>query len=255
MDLGIKGKKAIILGGTRGIGRSIAEVLLDEGCDVGICARTPDQVEVAVKELSSRGKAIGAPIDIADGEALKAWIDQSAKDLGGIDILVSNATGAALGARAKDWQANLNIDVMGAVNAFEAALPYLEEAGQENGDASFVAIGSVGHVNARSPSAYGAMKAALIHYIKGVAKEYAPKKIRANVVSPGTIYFKGGAWGLVEESNPAYFKDRIAANPLGRMGKPEEIADATAFLSSPRSAFTTGISMVVDGGLTDAVNF
>jgi len=148
-----------------------------------------------------------------------------------------------------------DVDLMGAVRALEAARPFLEKAGAEHGDASFTMISSVSAAESSAPSAYGAMKAALIHFAKGVAREGAPRHLRCNVVSPGTIYFEGGVWGNTKAQAPDFFKTMIARNPTGRMGTPEEIAAATVFLASPLSAFTTGINMVVDGAITQRANF
>ncbi len=257
MDLGLKGKKAIVTGGTRGIGRAIAETLAAEGCDIAICARNTDQVTAAVAEIAaSHGvKTWGAPADIADGESLKSFITTAGKELGGIDVLVSNASALAIGNSEEAWEKGLSIDILGAVRSVEAATPMLKEAAKKNGDAAIIAIGSVSSVSATDASAYGAIKGAMVHYIKGISKELAGEHVRANVVSPGTVYFKGGVWHMVEENMPDLFKTTLARNPMGRMATPQDIANATAFLASPRSSFTTGINMLVDGAITDRVNY
>jgi 3-oxoacyl-[acyl-carrier protein] reductase len=256
MDLQLKGKKAIVIGASRGIGKAIAEALADEGCDVAICARGQAGVDAVVASLKAKGvKAIGGAVDIADGPALKDWITETAGALGGLDVLVSNASALTLGAGEEDWKAMYDLDLMGAVRSLEAARPFLEKAGAEHGDAAFIITSSVSAAEASTPSAYGAIKAALIHYAKGVAREGAPRHLRCNVVSPGTVYFKGGVWGVTEERAPDFFKMMIARNPTGRMATPEEIAAATVFLASPLSAFTTGINMVVDGAISQRANF
>jgi len=256
MDLGLKGKKAIVTGGTRGIGRAIAETLAAEGCDVAICARNADQVEEAVAALAVRGvTAWGASADIADGASLTAFIEGAGEALGGTDILVSNASALAIGNSEDAWEKGLAVDILGAVRAVEAARPRLLEAAEKAGDAAVIAIGSVSSVSATEASAYGAVKGALVHYVKGMAKQLAPRHVRVNAVSPGTVYFKGGVWHMVEENMPDLFKQTMARNPMGRMATPQDIADATAFLASPRSSFTTGINMIVDGCITDRVNY
>jgi len=256
MDMKLKGKKAIVMGGSRGIGRAIAELLADEGADLAICARNPDQVAEAVASLQGKGvKAYGAAVDIADGPALKSWIAEAASNLGGIDILISNASALTNTSTEADWKALFDIDVMGAVRSFEAAKPHLEAAAKAHGDAAFIMISSVSAAEAQRASAYGAIKAALIHYAKGLAREHAALKIRTNVVSPGTVYFEGGVWGNAAKAAPDFFKTMIARNPTGRMATPEEIASATVFLASPLSSFTTGINMMVDGAITTRVNF
>ena len=177
------------------------------------------------------------------------------KQFGGIDVLVSNASALVMGANPEAWQQLLNVDILGASAAFEAARPHLERSAAESGDASFVMISSVSAAETQNAQAYGAIKAAMIHYGKGLAKECAKKKIRVNVVSPGTIYFKGGTWNTIEQNAPQMFDATIKRNPLGRMGTPQEIADMTVFLASPVSSFTTGANVIVDGAITSRVNY
>jgi 3-oxoacyl-[acyl-carrier protein] reductase len=256
MDLQLKGKTAVITGASRGIGRSIAECFADEGVNLAICARDPDQVAAAVKALEAKGvKAFGQAADIADGPALKAFVTRAGEILGGIDILVSNASALVQGNAEDAWKAMFEIDVMGAVRSFEAARPFLEKAAADKGDAAFLITSSISAAETDNPNSYGAMKAAQIHYAKGVARENAPKKIRCNVVSPGTVFFEGGIWDNVKAGAPEFFDQMIKRNPTGRMATPEEVAAATVFLASPRSAFTTGINMVVDGAISRRANF
>jgi 3-oxoacyl-[acyl-carrier protein] reductase len=256
MDLDLKGKRAVVLGGTRGIGRAIAETLAAEGANVAICARNAEQVEEAVAALAKTGvRVTGAAVDIAKGEALKTWVEEAAKTFGGLDILVSNASALTMGAHAEAWESLLKIDILGAMNAFEAARPHLEKSAAERGDASAVFISSVSAAETQNGNAYGAIKAALIHYAKGLAREYAKRKVRVNVVSPGTVYFKGGVWQMIEQNMPDRYNQAMKSNPTGRMGTPQEIANAAVFLASPASSFTTGANLVVDGAITQRVNF
>jgi 3-oxoacyl-[acyl-carrier protein] reductase len=256
MDLHLKGKNAVILGGTRGIGRAIAETLVGEGANVAICARNADQVKDAVGELKSKGtKVTGGAVDIMDGAALKSWIAKAAGELGGIDILVSNAGAMAQGADPASWESNFKLDVLGAVNAFDAAYPFLEKAADKNKDAAFVIIASVSAAEADSAASYGPIYAALIHYAKGLARQHAKRGIRANVVSPGMVYFEGGVWNMVEKNMPDYFKTAMARNPTGRAATPQDIANATVFLASPASSYTTGVNLLVDGAISRRVNF
>ncbi|MBU4315854.1 MAG: SDR family oxidoreductase [Proteobacteria bacterium] len=256
MDLQLKGKRAIVTGGTRGIGRTIADTLANEGCHVAVCARNSDEISKTVEALKSKGvSAFGGVVDITDGRSLKDWIMKAGTELGGLDILVSNVGAMAMGADMASWEKNLRTDICGAVNAIETALPMLETSAKENGDAAIVAIGSAASVNATEPSSYGAIKGAIVHYIKGLAKQNAVKHIRANVVSPGMVYFKGGVWHRVEQGMPDFFKKSLAQNPMGRMASPQDIANAVVFLASPCSSFTSGINMIVDGAITDRVNY
>ena len=256
MDLQLNGKKALVLGGTRGIGRAIAETLADEGCDIGLCARNADQVAEAVGALTAKGvRATGAAVDIAEGEALKRWITETGTELGGIDILISNASALGIGNTEEVWNAGFQIDVMGAQRSAEAAMPFLEKAAAKHGDAAIVIIASIAAAQTDDISAYGAMKAALIHMTKGLGRANAPKHVRANVISPGTVYFEGGVWHMVEQTMPDFFKTTLERNVMGRMATPQDIANAAVFLASPVSSFTTGSNLVVDGAITRRVNY
>ncbi len=256
MDLGLKGKNAIVLGGTRGIGRAIAATLAGEGANVAVCARNADQVAATVAELKASGiKATGSPVDVTDGAALRGWIETAANELGSIDLLFSNAGAMAQGGDPASWEQNFRLDVLGAVHAFDAARPFLEASGAGSGDAAFVIISSISAAQADTASSYGPIKAALIHMAKGLARQYAKKKIRVNVVSPGTVYFKGGVWETIEKNMPERYKDAMSRNPTGRMATPQEIASAAVFLASPVSGFTTGSNLVVDGAISNRVNF
>jgi len=256
MDLGLKGRNAVVLGGTRGIGRAIADTLAGEGANVAICARHADVIASTVTELKAKGvKATGASVDITDGAALKSWISGVAQELGSVDMLFCNAGAMAQGGDPASWEQNFQLDVLGAVNAFEAARPFLEASGAKNGDASVIIISSISAAIADNTSSYGPIKAALIHMAKGFARQYAAKKIRVNVVSPGTVYFKGGVWHLREQNQPNVYQAALSRNPTGRMATPQDIANASVFLASPASSFTTGSNLIVDGAISNRVNF
>jgi 3-oxoacyl-[acyl-carrier protein] reductase len=256
MDFQLKNRNAVVLGGTRGIGRAIAETFADEGANVAVCARDARQIEETVRVLRDKGRrATGAAVDIADGPALRHWIESAGKELGGIDVLVSNAGAMAHGNDPKAWEANFRLDILGAVNAFDAARPFLERAGARYGDAGFVIISSVSAAESEWADSYGPIKAALIHWAKGLAHEHAKQHIRTNVVSPGMVYFKGGVWNRVEEERPEAFKEAMARNPTGRAATPQEIANAVVFLASPASSYTTGANLLVDGAISRRVNF
>ena len=253
MDLGLKGKKAIVTGGTRGIGRAISNLLVEEGCDIGVCARNAGQVEEAVAAFKAKGvKAYGSAVDVADGAALKAFISKTAEQLGGLDIFISNVSALGGGNDEAAWRKGFEIDVLGTVNGCETAVPFLEKSGA----GAIVVIGTTAAVEVVGPRrSYSATKAAILPYIKSLAANLAAKNVRANVVSPGTIYFKGGVWNMVEQNMPERYKDALARNPMKRMGTPEEVANAAVFLVSSRASFITGTNLICDGSITQRVQY
>jgi len=253
MDLGLKGKKALVTGGTRGIGRAIVELLADEGCDVALCARSAGPVAETVAALEQKGvRAWGGAIDVADLAALKGWVAAAAGALGGVDIFVANVSALAQGMDEDSWRRGFEIDVMATVFGCEAALPFLENSSA----GAIVVVGSTAMAEIYGPNrSYAAVKATLIPYVKGLARNLAAKNVRANVVSPGNVYFKGGVWSIAEERNPEFFRSMIARNPTGRMGTPQEVAHAVVFLASPRASFITGTNLIIDGALTQRVQF
>lgn len=250
MDLGLDGLKAIVTGGTGGIGRAAAETLAGEGCHVGICARGEEGVEETVGALEAMGvRAFGRAFDVADEEALEGWVEEAAGALGGLDVVVANVSALGSGEGEEAWRRAVDVDLMHTVRMVEAALPHLRDS-----DAASIVI--VSSVTAREPfsaGAYGALKAALNHYGRGLAVQLAPEGIRVNVVSPGTVYVEDGFWGTMERKNPEHFQQAFGMNPMGRMGKPEEVARSIAFLASPASSFTSGTNLLVDGAITKGV--
>jgi 3-oxoacyl-[acyl-carrier protein] reductase len=253
LDLGLAGKKAIVTGGSRGIGRAICELLAEEGCDVALCARGEAGVEEAVTALAGKGvRAHGGIVDVADTKALRGWVAAAAGQLGGLDVFVANVSALAQAMDEDSWRRSLEIDVMGTVAGVEAALPLLEKSAA----GSIVVLGTTGAVEiAGAPRPYASVKAALVPYVKALARNLAPKGVRANMVSPGNVYFKGGVWNTVEESSPDVFKTMLSRNPMGRMGTPQEVANAVVFLASPRASFITGTNLIIDGALTQRVQF
>jgi 3-oxoacyl-[acyl-carrier protein] reductase len=251
VDLGLKGLRAIVTGGTKGIGRRIADIFADEGANVAICARNADEVKTAVASLKAKGvSAFGEAIDVADRAALERFIADSANALGGVDILVANVSALAAQGKLEDWRKAFDVDMMHTVYAVNAAMSFLEKSDHP----SIVFISSVSgrEVDFAGP-AYGAIKAALIHYAQRLAFELAPKMIRVNSVSPGNTYFDGGFWQNVEKNLPDLYAKALALNPTGRMATAEEIGRGVVFLASPASSFTTGTNLVIDGALTRGV--
>jgi 3-oxoacyl-[acyl-carrier protein] reductase len=253
MDLGLTGKKAIVTGGSRGIGRAICKLLAEEGCDLALCARGEAGVAEAVTALAGTGiKAYGGVVDVADTKALRSWVAQAAGKLGGLDVFIANVSALAQAMDEESWRRSLDIDVLGTVAGVEAAIPLLEKSAC----GSIVVLGTTGAVEiAGAPRPYASVKAALVPYVKALARNLAAKGVRANMVSPGNVYFKGGVWHTVEEHSPDIFEMMRSRNPMGRMGTPEEVANAVVFLASPRASFITGTNLIIDGALTQRVQF
>ena len=251
MDLGLKGKRALVTGGSKGIGRAIAELFAAEGADVSICARNANQVDAVVSSLKARGvNAFGSAVDVADPAALAGWVSASAQALGGVDALVCNVSALAVGDSAETWEKTFRVDMMHSVNAVAAAMPFLEKSSC----GSIVLISSVSGFEVDfAAGSYGAMKAALIHYAKGLSRQLVGKGIRVNCVSPGNTYFDGGIWQTIEKNMPDLFASTLKVNPTGKFGTAAEVASGVVFISSPMASRISGINLVIDGALTVAV--
>ena len=251
MDLGLKAKNVLVTGGSKGIGLAVAELFADEGANVAICARNADEVAKVVTGLAGKGvKAWGQGVDVADPVALKAWIDGAASALGGIDCIVCNVSALAVGDTPETWEKSFRTDMMHTVNAVAAALPYLEKSKA----ASIIIVSSVSGFEVDfAAGSYGAFKAALIHYAKGLSNQLVAKGIRVNAVSPGNTYFEGGIWQNIEQGMPDLYKSAMSLNPTGRMGTAQEVAAGVVFLASPVASRISGTNLIIDGALTKAV--
>ena len=251
MDLGLAGKRALVTGATKGIGRAIAETLLAEGASVAICARTAADVDVAVAEMSGKGTVIGSAVDAADPEALKAWITSSAEKLGGIDIFVHNTSGKPA-RKLEAWSNNFQIDLMALLHSVEAATPFLADGG-----GSLISIGTtaVSEHFASGSGSYSAFKAAVTNWTLGQAQVLGAKGIRCNVVSPGPIFIEGGDWDKIKQGMAPFFEATEKGHPGGAMGVAQDVADSVAFLVSDRAKHINGVNLTVDGGFLKRVNY
>jgi len=246
MQIDLKGKRVVVTGASKGIGRSIALACADAGAAVSVCARGRAALDKTAAEIAARGvEAHAAECDLADKHAIAPYIAAAADALGGIDILVNNASGFGLADDETGWAKSLDIDVMATVRASHAAIPFMEKAG---GGAILNISSIAGYAASARTAPYAAVKAAVINYTMSQALMLAPKKIRVNAIAPGFIEFPGGMWEERKTSNPQLYNAILRSIPWGRLGRPEEIATVAAFLCSGAASWVTGQTLTVDGG-------
>ena len=253
MDLFLAGKTALVTGGTKGIGRAIVNAFVDEGATVAFCARNANEVSRVETSLRDAGAhVLGTALDIADPGALRSWVDATASECGGVDMVVANASALALSDDDASWDACFRVDLMGTVNLCRAAIPHMKNSTVK----SLVALSSVsGREASFSSGPYGSLKSAIISYMAGLSLSLADQGIRANTVSPGHTYFAGGTWEAHKQNNPGLFAHALGLNPTGRMGTAEEVAAGVVFLSSPRASRISGTNLVIDGAMTRGIQF
>jgi len=242
MDLGLKGKNVIVTGGSRGIGRSIALAFADEGANVAICARRLDALHRTLDEIAARGvNAYCAACDVGDATALAAFLDAANAALGGVDVLVNNPSGFGLGDSEEAWSLGFNVDMMAAVRASRQVVPWMEA----RGGGAIVHISSIsGMEGTTRQAAYAAM----ISHSKSLALTLAPKNIRVNCVSPGSVEFPGGLWDQRKRDGSPLYEAIRTGIPFQRLGRPEEIAAAVVFCASAPASWVSGVNLPVDGG-------
>jgi 3-oxoacyl-[acyl-carrier protein] reductase len=253
MDLGLKGKKVILTGGSRGIGRAALEIFAAEGCDVAFFSRKQHQVEETVGVLKKHGhRVFGSTFDLNDlASGYTAWLEKAADQLGGCDIFVPGAS--ASGSQATgDWQKCFEYDILGTVRGCET----LQSALEKSGAGSVVIMSSTAASETFIvPQAFNACKSALLTYSKQLSQAWGPKGIRVNAVMPGPISFPGGNWEAIKAAVPDLYNTTAGQFALGRFGVPEDVARTVVFLASPASSYTTGTTVVIDGGYTKRVQF
>jgi 3-oxoacyl-[acyl-carrier protein] reductase len=249
MDLGLRDKVAIVTGSSRGIGRSIAMGLADEGCKLVICARGEEGLQETAKEIRERGvEVVPVTADVAKEEGAKQVVDHAMRSFDRIDVLVNNVGGSDwksfVDHTDEDWQSIIDMNLFAAIRMSRLVVPGMEE----QGSGSIIMISSIWGRELGGPSSYNATKAALVGLSKNLAKELAPKGVRVNTVAPGSILFPGGGWDRRRKEDPegmaAFVKQ---AMPMGRFGRPEEVANMVVFLASDRASLMTGTCINVDG--------
>jgi 3-oxoacyl-[acyl-carrier protein] reductase len=245
MELGLRGRSAVVTGASRGIGRAIALRLAEEGAGVAICARGEPALRAVETESLSRSVPVYAALcDVSDPEALDGFLDAAHAELGPLRILVNNPSGISFEDDEAAWQSSLNVDLMAAVRASWKVAPWMADAG----GGAIIHISSIAGLEALGfPPAYCAAKAALVSHSKSLAVALAPQRIRVNAVPPGSIEFAGGLWEQAKHNNPDFYNAVLRTIPWGRMGTPEEVADVVAFLASERASWVTGVCLTVDG--------
>ncbi len=242
---GFAGKRVLVAGGSKGIGRSIAIGFAKAGAAVSICARGPAALEATRAEIAALGvTAHAASADLGVLAEVTGWVEAAAAALGGIDVLVNNASGFGSRDTEEDWAKGLNVDVMATVRASRAATPWLKQA-----RGSIVNVTSISgfRPSLRTP-AYAAVKALLVNYTQSQAAAFAPDGVRVNAVAPGSIEFPGGSWEQRRTSDPALYNRILGSIPFGRLGTPEEVAEVALFLASDAARWVTGQTIIVDGG-------
>jgi len=245
VNLELAGRAVVVTGGSRGIGRAIAETFALEGCDIAICARESFALEQTAGLLRGHGtKVFTGVCDVAQAGDLERFLNDAHAAFGRIDVLVNNASGFGLGSDDSSWQRNFEVDLLGAVRASRIVTPWLAQRAQ----GSIVHVASTAALEGPGPAAYSALKAALLSHAKNLALELAPRGIRVNCVAPGAIEFPGGVWDRVKQTSPASYEAMRATIPFGRLGTPEEVARAVVFLASPVASWITGSVLTVDGG-------
>jgi 3-oxoacyl-[acyl-carrier protein] reductase len=251
MDLELREKVALTTGGSRGIGLRTARRLADEGCHCAICGRDPATLAAAAEELRQQGIRVAAiQADVTQPAEAAHVVEQCVAELGGIDILINNVGGAVGGrlleATDEHWMRTFELNVFQIVRMIRLAVPHL----RQRGGGAIVNVASISgwHAQLAGTAQYGASKAAAIFMTERLALELVHDNIRVNIVSPGSIIWEGGSWDRFRQEHPqsfaAYVRDGF---PMGRLGKPEEVADVIVFLASPRAYWINGRHIPVDG--------
>jgi NAD(P)-dependent dehydrogenase (short-subunit alcohol dehydrogenase family) len=255
MNLNLSGKRVIVTGGSKGIGRAIVERFIDEGAIVATCARGQAGLSQLHNDLADNSANLYSDtVDVTDANAYTDWFEQAVQHLGGLDILVSNCSTRVSAVGEERWRETFDYDLLQHVRTVELAAPHLKEST----DAAAVMIASIAYSMVAPPPdelAYAVMKAGLVSYASQMSVRLGPDNIRVNSISPGPVYVEGGAWDKIRQHNPDMYQRAQSLATLKRLGKPEEVASAVAFLASPVASYITGTNLRIDGGLLKSVNY
>ncbi len=249
MNLGLRDKVVVVTGASRGIGRAIAHGFADEGARLSICGRTPETLEKVTTELTEKGAEVFAkPADVTDNSEVSTFMAETIEKYGGLDVVVNNVGGSRKTALAEisdtEWHEVLDLNLVSAARINQHAIPVM----QRQGSGVILMIASIYGREGGGHITYNAAKAAEISMAKSLAKELAPDNIRVNSIAPGSILFPGGGWARRMAADPEAMAAFVKSDmPLGRFGKPEEIADVVVFLASARASLVTGACLNVDG--------
>lgn len=251
MELGIKNKTALITGASKGLGYYIATALAKEGCNIGFCARTKEDVNSALVQLKKLNvKVVGIVADVTNEHGIKDVYDETTNTIGPIDILINNvggSTGRTFDTTTdEDWQSTIDLNLISGIQLIRMCLPNMKE----NSWGRIINISSIYGREHGGGLTYMTTKSALISMSKHLAIDLASTGITVNTIAPGSIYFEGGRWDRFQKENtPEFVQDFIKNNlPMGKFGWPEPVADLAVFLSSQNADLITGTSINVDGG-------
>jgi NAD(P)-dependent dehydrogenase (short-subunit alcohol dehydrogenase family) len=255
MNLGLKGKRAIVTGGSRGIGKAVIDTFIEEGMQIATCSRNVKSLENSLAQWN-KGEAnvIAESVDVTDEKAFTAWFNNSVAQLGGLDVFVSNVSTRVESGGLERWKETFEVDLLQHIRATELAIPHLKNS-QQPAIVYVASIASIMTANMPSEVEYGTMKAALVSYATQLANKLGQDNIRVNIVSPGPIHHDQGFWEMVKQKQPDLYKRASAISVFNRLGTPNEVANSIAFLSSPVASNITAANLRVDGGAIKTVNF
>ncbi len=251
MDLGLKGKRILVTGGTRGIGAAIVDCFLEEGAVVAFCSRNQQEVDARLNALKAKGYTVfGTACDVADAGSYIGWINSSVEQMGGLDVFVPNVSGGA-NAGEEGWKTAFDVDLMATVRGCDAVVPHLAQS-----KGAITVIASIAGLEAAGgPSPYNTVKTALITYASQLGEIAAPHGVRVNSISPGPVHVDDGFWGNVQRTQPEMYQAVAARHPQNRLATTTEVANGVVFVSSSAASWITRTNMVIDGGFTQRVQF